>query len=153
MKSFLKFIVEAEELETAELVYKGTRFKTGTPVTFPYVRNNESAAGMKLPKHVAAQYQVDIEPAGRYLSFDDDPKYPAAPGWEKGEVTFRNPLVIPLNSAGDAGRIYDENSWKKNLQRHFKKNGRALSSALKSKGYDGIVTVTSKYPSEIVQLF
>lgn len=62
-----------------------------------------------------------------------------APGWEKGVVRFRSPLVIPFNLM--PGEYYDERSWKKQLENHYKKRGRALSRAIVKDNYDAVVTV------------
>lgn len=112
-------------------------------MTFPFVRNTE-----KSPR-VAAIYGQDIEPHGRYLLHDPDPKRPPDRGWEKGMVTFRSPLVIPLT--GDPNSIYGPDGWKARLVAATKKRGAALSRYL-AKTFDGIVTVDSHGTSEIVDL-
>jgi len=55
---------------------------------------------------------------------------------------FTNPLVVPLNAEPAENKpIYDERSWKSNLQRYYGKKGAALSRAIHLDGYDGIVVV------------
>ena len=107
-------------------------FKTGQPVTFQYVRNKEKSP------YFGSRFQQDIEPHGRYViqkEVDDVPE-----GWETGEITFNNPLVVPFNV--HPGGTYDDKSWKVELSRHFGgKTGRALSQAIVEAGYDGIITL------------
>ena len=123
------------------------------PVTFPMVRNLQPAP--KRQKWQEDTYQQDIEPSGRYMTH--------AAGWKPGdpemphhayeEVTFKNPLVVPVNTGGPDSRIYDENSWKMNLSREFGgKKKQTLANAIARAGYDGIVTVDKYGTSEIVDL-
>lgn len=104
-------------------------FATGQPVTFAFVRSTEKSPNF------GARYQQDIEPAGRYMLHS--PHTPP-PGWERGTVTFKSPLVLAFHPDEIA---YDAQSWKARLQQIYGKRGIALSRALKRDGYDGIVTV------------
>jgi len=131
----------------------GVTFETGKPVTFPMIRNTEKAPRRK--KDADDPYQQAIEPHGRYLLHDSagSAKSGNVPqGWESGEVTFKNPLVVTQNT-GDGERIYDSNSWKKRLAEQYRKKGKALSAEIAMAGHDGIVTVDERgNTSEIVDL-
>lgn len=131
----------------AEVIAKNADdFKTGTPVKFSYIKNTEKAPKM-------AGMQQGIEPSGRYINMDTSPEVKPFPGWEKGEVSFKNPLVVPLNT--NPGEVYTKTSWKNNLTKKYGgKKGKALSEAIKKDGYDGIVTIDleDKTVSEIVDL-
>lgn len=126
----------------------GVTFQTGKPVTFKAIRNNTPA-----PKIKDDSYQQSIEPHGRYMvhGYDvDKVKHP----WTEEHVSFKNPLVISLDTIGD----YKEGSWKKRLSDHYKAKGAKLSQKITKDGYDGIVT-TQFHPvynrdttSEIVDL-
>lgn len=110
----------------------GVSFETGKPVTLRFIRNTERSPNF------GARFQQDIEPAGRYFTHAPPGNHEPPRGWERGEVSFKNPLVLEFNE-GDGH--YDERSWKAWLQRKFRKKGRALTCALKKAGHDGIVTV------------
>lgn len=140
------------DLFETTVTHRGRSFKTGQPVTFPYLRNTISARAGGLTTQRLREFQAHIEPAGMYMILDELPNSPApSPEWEKGSMTFRNPLVIKFNSK-DTGR-YDDNSWKITLSKAFKKQrGIALTAAIKAEGYDGIVTVADGYTSEIIKL-
>jgi hypothetical protein len=112
----------------------GVHFETGVPVTVHYVRGTKKAP----PPTVDDRYQQRIEPAGRYMLHNPNPG-DLALGWEKGTVHFRRPLVIAFNRV--PGNYYDEDSWKKQLEKHYRKRGRALSRAIVKDGYDAVVTV------------
>lgn len=125
------------DLPLMEVDEAGFRFETGVPVSFDFLRGTESAP------YFGAQYQQDIEPAGRYMLLRGPwhPKEPQ-PGFEYGAIRFEKPLVIAFNSDPDPPKLYNETSWKANLSRAYgNKKGRALSRALMKDGYDGIVTV------------
>ena len=136
-----------------EITEGGKVFRTGEPVTFRMMRNLQPAP--KRPKGAEDTYQQQVEPAGRYMTHDaggEGHKNPA-PSYAYEEVTFKNPLVVPLNTGGPNNRIYDENSWKMNLSREFGgKKGQSLSNAVARAGHDGIVTVDKYGTSEIVDL-
>lgn len=122
----------------------GTHFETGVPVTFPFIRNTE-----KSPR-VGATFGQDIEPQGRYLLHNHDPKREPPRGWQTGTITFRSPLVIALS--GDPDQIYGPKGWKARLRDATGKRGAALSRHL-AKTYDGIVTVDNTgATSEIIDL-
>jgi len=140
-----------EKLGTAEATENGVTFKTGEPVTFDFIRNT-GGSGKPPPND---PYQQKLEPAGRFMSHVDKKNWgPEIPGQVRGTVTFKNPLVIHLNTG--EGSTYDENSWKARLSKTYKKKGKALSRALADDGYDGIVTVQEfqgePITSEIVDL-
>lgn len=144
MKRFKSFIVES--LELTKITQAGHHFETGVPVKFPFRRNTISAKTHGLSKEQLKRFQSDIEPAGMYMIFDEIPDDDWIPtGWIKGEMEFQNPIVLRWNG-------YNESGWKAQLYRKYKKKGKALSDALKRDGYDGIVTVSGDYVSEIVKL-
>lgn len=112
----------------------GKTFETGVPVTVSFVRGTKKAPAPQL----GDPYQQRIEPAGRYMVHNPDPGE-LPPGWERGEVTFQNPLVVWFNLK--QGNFYDNHSWKRQLEKHFGKRGLPLSKAIRRRGHDGIVTV------------
>ena len=129
----------------ASITEYGVRFQTGVSVTFPYMRNTEGAP--KLPRHIQPEYGQDIEPAGRYM-LHAHPSFEPFATWEGGEVTFHNPLVLEYHSTSSAPE-----GWKRRLSIAFGgKKKRALSTAIRQAGFDGIVTVDGNYTSEIVEL-
>jgi hypothetical protein len=135
---------QALDLAFATSAEHGVHFETGVPVTFEYIRNTE-----KSPRF-GATFGQDIEPAGRYLLHKELSGDPPR-GWQSGTITLRSPLVIPLS--GDPNAIYGPTGWKARLRAATGKTGRALSTDLVRRGYDGIVTVDERgYTSEIVVL-
>lgn len=142
---------EPLELFKTEVTHRGHIFRTGVPVTFPFTRNKFSARSLGLSASFLNKFQADIEPAGTYMILDELPNSPLTPEWEKGMITFRNPLVIKFNEK-DNDR-YDDGSWKMRLHKAFnKQRGRALTAAIRAVGYDAIVTVSGRYTSEIIKL-
>ncbi len=121
---------------------QGIHFETGVPVTFRFGRNTEPSP------YFGAQYQQDIEPAGRFMIHNEDPGE-VARGWESGVVTFENPLVIAFNydpddepGSASSGIAYDDTSWKVRLsQHHGGATGVKLSKLLLADGWDGVVAV------------
>jgi len=93
------------------------------------LKNTEKAPNM------GNKYGQDVEPAGFYClkytphqkHFLDNPKY------KLFKVNLQNPLVI---------KITDDTliSWKRDLANQYKAKKSALTSKLKSKGYDAIIT-------------
>lgn len=129
-------------LPLRETTEGGVDFSTGQAVFIPFIRNTEKSP------HAGRTYQQDIEPHGKYLLHHSG-SGDVPPNWVQGNQLLESPLVIALNTGN--GRIYDENSWKAHLQRHYGKKGKALSRAIYKDGYDSIVTVDSDgYTSEIV---
>lgn len=137
-----------KSLALASVEENGRVFSTGTPVTFPYIRNTAKSTKS------GGTFQQGIEPHGRYLLYDtvEQPVLPS--GWERGVVRFRNPLVLYLNPNEAAeGRVFGPSSWKARLTAYYGAKGRALSRKLMSDGYDGIVTISNaNETSEIVDL-
>lgn len=120
----------------------GKTFETGRPVQFRYLRNTEPAPNF------GPRFGQDIEPAGRYLLHNPNPG-DLAPHWEKGQIAFKNPLVLQLSTGEN---VYGPNGWKAHLQRTFKAKRKALSCKLLKAGYDGIVTCDEYGTREIVDL-
>jgi hypothetical protein len=112
---------------------QGAWFETGVPVTFRFVRNTEKSP------YFGAQFQQDLEPAGRYMLHNENPGE-LARGWETGFVHFERPLVISFNIPRTSPH-YDETSWKARLARVYGATGADLSRLLLADGWDGIVTV------------
>lgn len=137
---------KAAEKAATKRAKKAPVFKTGQSVTFDYIRSTVRAPDM------GARFGQDIEPAGRYMNV----AYPAArgkqfggPGWERGSITFENPLIV----AWGAG-YQERGNWKPVLSRKYdNKTGKALSNALVADGYDAVVVMEeSGVISEIVAL-
>ena len=120
----------------------GIVFATGKPVRFKFARGTEKSPNF------GPTFGQDIEPAGKYLTHNPDPKY-LPRHWVTGEVSFRNPLVLQLSTDGDT---YGPNGWKARLQREFRAKRKALSCKLRRAGYDGIVTCEAGETREIVDL-
>jgi len=118
-------------------------FQTGKPVRFPYFRNNTPAPNL------GPRFGQDIEPAGKYLSFQEKGSLPL-PGQENGVVFLKNPIVLQFGG-------YGPNGWKNLLRINFQGyTGKKLSNLIKKYGYDSIVTIYIKtstpYVAEIVKL-
>jgi len=130
-----------------EVTQDGILFKTGKPVTFNYIHNKESATDIFGIPDKSSPYGRGYEPSGRFVTQTRDINTPDYGNFESGELTFKNPLVIPNDSLG----------WKKTLSDKFDgKTGKELSQALIDHGYDGVVTTDStkagKYISETLDL-
>ena len=119
-----------DRVGTVSVEEDGTFFSTGIPVTFVFCRNPEPSV------HFGTVYRQDIEPAGRYMIHCQTPP----PGWQRGTVAFRRPLVLLRDIAGDyAG----SGGWKVRLSSALGgKKKIDLSRALVAAGFDGIVTVS-----------
>jgi hypothetical protein len=95
-------------------------------------------------KNFGSQYGQDIEPHGEYISHDSMDGKSQLPendhaSYEYGKIHFKNPLYLEHNGTGHGG-------WKTELSEKFGgKKGKALSTAIKKAGHDGIVTIDSKY--------
>lgn len=140
------FAEPRQEVLSAEIDLNGKGiWKTGKPVKFKYIHNNEKAP------YMGERFGQHLEPAGKYIQ----KKYPSSdiskmPNMEEGEVIFKNPLVIEWG-----GGYGEADNWKQVLSSKYDgKTGQELSRAIKADGYDGIVTWDKKYnePSEIVDL-
>jgi hypothetical protein len=128
MKSFKQFLLE-------------TPFKSGTPVSFEYIKNTEKSPNF------GNLYGQDIEPAGTYI-IERPKSFKPSPRYNEGVMTFENPLVIDFG-----GGYSDSSNWKRVLQKQFKgKKGKALSKEIVKAGYDGIITMDGNETSEIVDL-
>ena len=116
----------------------------GESVTFSFTRNTESSPDM------GGRFGQDVEPSGRYVveTSPAESSGPTPQGWERGELTFRNPLYIDFGSGyGEPG------NWKQVLADRWGASGEELSKRLVDAGHDGIVVVEpSGYTSEIVDL-
>ncbi len=97
--------------------------RTGTQ-TFPYLRNN---GGMRQ----VPGFDQHLEPWGRYMSHDiDEHRLPLQRGWERGTVSFDNPLYVP----------HQYGAWKQTLSDQYGTTGQQLSEKLMADGYDGVIT-------------
>lgn len=119
----------------------------------PFVHNAEPNPALQ---NIRKQelYGTHIEPAGQYVSSISESRLaelstnnPA--NFLTGVKTFENPLVIRFGGSYD-----DPDNWKQVLhQRYGNKAGMDLNEAIRSDGYDGIVTVDENGNlSEIVDL-
>ena len=90
-----------------------------------------------------AKFGREFEPSGRYVIINDDTTRNNK-GYEYGETTFINPLVVDNDGL----------EWKKTLsEKYGGLTGKELSKAVIADGYDGIITTESdRYISEIVDL-
>ena len=149
-QAIIESLVEAKlrpGLITTHAKQRGVVFQTGKSVVVPFIRNTESSKQFGISK---TQFQINIEPKGRYMTFDEMPDSDPLPGWERGLVQFKSPLVLPFNTTNQFG--YDDNSWKAQLNRVYGKKGKPLSRAIRKDGYDGIVTVWQGSTREIIDL-
>lgn len=133
-----------EDLGHTSVDEHGAHFETGHPVDVKYVRGTTPAPNF------GELYQQHIEPHGRYMNHDDDPSRVPPPGWEKGQVHFKNPLVMHFSTTD--GTSYDHGSWKARLHRTLGAGGKTLSQKIAKLGHDGIVTVGNGGTKEIVDL-
>lgn len=125
-------------LQVVEIDEAGVQFQTGVPVTMRYIRNVQPAP------YFGDRFQQDIEPAGRYLMhLHWDPGQRAAEqGWEVGKVTLHAPLVLSFTTDGpEAPTLYGPGSWKARLHQALSASGCKLTKALRTAGFDSIVTV------------
>lgn len=131
----------------------GIVFETGRPVSFKYYRYQHP----KSKKN--SDFDREFEPSGLYMNHeiedtsftDEQEKAYAKQGVsiQHGNIKFNRPIVLKSG--------YGPNGWKQTLSLAFgDKRGRALTSAIRRAGYDGIVTVglnrDGKYTGEIVAL-
>ncbi|WP_372809315.1 hypothetical protein [Litorivivens sp.] len=125
----------------------GTKFKTGEPVTFWYAHNPDSATKMMGKPKKGDQFGRDFEPSAKFVTPLDREPVDKSDGFEYGQITFNNPLVIENNGL----------KWKEQLSKAFGgKTGKRLSQAVIDAGFDGIVTVdeirAGKYATETIDL-
>ena len=100
------------------------------PVNMPYVRNYKNKTA-----YYGDTYGQSIEPAGEYMLNDTLNKKATIPGFEYGDIEFKNPLYVEFESTGMDG-------WKKVVSEKFGgKTGKKLSDAIIKAGYDAIITV------------
>jgi len=108
-------------------------------VEIPYIRNNGGVRQWAQPD----DYGQKIEPWGRYMSDGQWSSGPLNPGWERGNVSFDNPMHVQHN----------DGNWKQELsQAHGGLTGQQLSDALLAKGHDGVITHDKYGIGEIVDL-
>lgn len=114
----------------------GDNFPIRPGQPFRFVRNTEGA------HHFADPEAFALDPEGRWMLYDEMPDNPPPDErWEKGEVTFRNPLYL------------EAEGWKERVSEAYDgKSGEELSAAMLADGYDGIVTFDQYGPSEIVDM-
>ena len=107
-------------------------------VVMRYIRNNNG-----LRQHAGpGDFDQAVEPWGRYMSEDSAPDSALQPGWERGSVTFANPLRLP----------HDDGGWKKALADQYGATGKGLSQALLDAGHDGVITHDKYGTGEIVDI-
>lgn len=124
------------EIETEPA--RGQRTHTGA-TTLPYLRNNNGVRQHSTGNDFG---QAD-EPWGRYMSPDSDEHHqPLQQGWERGTVSFDNPLFVPHEYGG----------WKKTLSDQYGATGRRLSEKLLADGYDGVISHDKYGIGEIVDV-
>jgi hypothetical protein len=125
-------------IATGLAVEHARRKSGGKPVTVEYIRNNNG-----IRKHAGADaFGQRQEPWGRYVS-DGTGVDHLQPGWEKGKVTFKNPLIVD----------YADGGWKENLSKKYGgSTGKELSKKLLADGHDGIITKDKYGMNEIVDV-
>lgn len=117
---------------------------TGTPVTFKFRHNTESATKIFGVPDKDAPYGRGYEPSGRYVTVAE-PNEPIGKSGKMlvGTLTFQNPLVIENKNL----------TWKKTLSEQYGgKAGKELSAALIADGYDGVITTEKQHISEVLDL-
>jgi GNAT superfamily N-acetyltransferase len=111
------------------------QFHSGPQIRIAYLRNKTAARG------VPGYNLDDCEPSGRYLTADTIPNQPAPAGWERGTVSFVNPLRLEHLHGG----------WRQALSAHYDgRTGKELTASLVADGYDGIITADHHGYGEIV---
>jgi len=147
-ESTAEFSRVEDRVDTAKVEAEhGVTFETGTPVTFKFVHNTESATKLYGKPKKDDRFLRDKEPSGKYVNHVSE-SATVLEGLETGSISFKNPLVIPSDGL----------QWKANLSRAFgDKTGKALSKAIIGAGFDGVVTVTTArsgktHTSEILDL-
>lgn len=116
---------------------------TGQPLSFTYAHNTART------DNFGERYGQDVEPAGKYVvSAGQVSRERPLEGWEYGETSVSNPLVVPFG-----GPYGEASNWKPTLSKQYdNKTGDQLSEALRAAGHDAIVTVDGDFVSEIVLL-
>ncbi|QIG58318.1 hypothetical protein SEA_SKOG_166 [Gordonia phage Skog] len=110
------------------------RMASSDPTVIQYQRNNNGMRGV-------GGFGQQHEPWGRYVSEDFPRELPE--GWERGTVSFDNPLRIH----------HDNGGWKQTLSEQYGgATGKALSKALMNAGHDGIITHDEYGTGEIVDI-
>lgn len=141
-----RIITAREQVELAafwnpELAAQTTLVKVAAkdaPVVMRYIRNNNG-----LRQHAGpGDFDQAVEPWGRYMSEDSAPDSALQPGWERGTVTFANPLRL----------THDDGGWKKALADQYGATGKGLSQALLDAGHDGVITHDKYGTGEIVDI-
>jgi len=124
------------ELRESTAKEGASEFKTGQPVTFSFVRNEESATSFFGVPDLEAPFARGFEPAGRFVTPLAGVPAQLADTQTSGEITFQNPLVIEF------GGQYDQaTNWKRRLSKAFGGlTGTPLSQAIIAAGHDGVVT-------------
>jgi len=119
----------------------GRVFKTGTPVTTPFIHNTESATAIFGKPTKDSPFDRGHEPSGRYINVSNEIRTDLPGKMISGTVTFNNPLVVKGQD------------WKRNLSASFGgKTGKRLSQAIIAAGYDGVVTISNGHTSETLDL-
>jgi hypothetical protein len=113
------------------------------PVTLPYNRKTYPPA-----PRLGDRHGQDVEPHGEYMSHGHVKSIDVRSNVVSGTVSFRKPYVV---------KDTENYTWKQDLAAKHGKKGKALSTHLTKKGYDGIVVMpsNSRYgntPTEIVNL-
>lgn len=91
-------------------------------------------------------YGQDVEPSGTYV-LEWDKNIKLFPNWVGGKANLNNPLYINLDGYEN---VID---YKRDLSNEFKAKGKNLTKKLMAKGYDAIITHTTKYGTGEIVLF
>lgn len=121
---------------------EASKIKTGSPVSLHYARNKKSSKDYKTNQ----DFGQKIEPHGEYMNLHHEKLRQNNPDWEYGLIEFKNPLVLDHKDSSSEG-------WKKDLSEMFGgKTGKALTEAIKQKGYDAVLTKDKYGYSESVNI-
>lgn len=95
------------------------------------LKNKEKAPSL------GKRFGQDVEPAGYYAIKRETDIFDNYPNYEVVKVTYQKPLIITVN---DDTLV----SWKYDLSKKYKANGKKLSEKLMKEGYDIIITQYEK---------
>jgi hypothetical protein len=120
----------------------------GGPGSGPKPKTIDFAHNPEKSENFGNQYGQDIEPHGRYIVQREKGDRYDENGWETGTTTFNQPYEMEFGGGYD-----DPTNWKHQLSEQYGgATGAELTQALKSDGYDAIMTHDKYGPSEIVDL-
>lgn len=143
-----------DSLALSEVTIEGQQARTGSPITFTFLRHKESAVNIHGKPAPDARFDRGYEPSGRYVNAakSDALAREQPDKYESGTLTLARPIVM------DGGEYGEPSSWKRSLSAAFGGlRGKRLSAAIIDAGYDGVITVATgrngqRYATEILDL-